>query len=67
MIMVNVPVYLDYHATTPCDPRVVKAMLPWLTEKFGNASSRQHAFGWTAAEAVKMACESVAKLILGFD
>lgn len=65
MIMVNVPVYLDYHATTPCDPRVVKAMLPWLTEKFGNASSRQHAFGWTAAEAVKMARESVAKLIGG--
>ncbi len=65
MIMVNVPVYLDYHATTPCDPRVVKAMLPWLTEKFGNASSRQHAFGWNAAEAVKMAREAVAKLIGG--
>ena len=65
MPMVNVPVYLDYHASTPCDPRVVKAMLPWLTEKFGNASSRQHAFGWNAAEAVKMAREAVAKLIGG--
>lgn len=63
--MVNVPVYLDYHASTPCDPRVVKAMLPWLTEKFGNASSRQHAFGWNAAEAVKMAREAVAKLVGG--
>jgi cysteine desulfurase len=63
--MVNVPVYLDYHATTPCDPRVVEAMLPWLTENFGNASSRQHAFGWKAAEGVKMARESVAELIGG--
>jgi cysteine desulfurase len=63
--MVNVPVYLDYHASTPCDPRVVKAMLPWLSEKFGNASSRQHAFGWNAAEAVKIAREAVAKLIGG--
>jgi cysteine desulfurase len=63
--MVNVPVYLDYHATTPSDPRVVQAMLPWLTEKFGNASSRQHAFGWNAAEAVKIAREAVAKLIGG--
>ena len=65
MPMVNVPVYLDYHATTPCDPRVVQAMIPWLTENFGNASSRQHAFGWKAAEGVKMARESVAKLIGG--
>ncbi len=63
--MVNVPVYLDYHASTPCDPRVVQAMLPWLTENFGNASSRQHAFGWKASEGVKMARESVAKLIGG--
>lgn len=61
--MVKVPVYLDNHATTPCDPRVVEAMLPWFTENFGNASSRQHAFGWTAAEGVKMARESVAALI----
>jgi cysteine desulfurase len=63
--MVNVPVYLDYHASTPCDPRVVKAMIPWLTENFGNASSRQHAFGWNAAEGVKIAREAVSKLIGG--
>ena len=61
--MLKVPVYLDNHATTPCDPRVVETMLPWFTENFGNASSRQHAFGWTAAEGVKMARESVAALI----
>lgn len=61
--MVTVPVYLDYHATTPCDPRVVEAILPWFTRDFGNASSRQHAFGWKAAEGVKMARESIAELI----
>ena len=63
MFMVTVPVYLDYHATTPCDPRVVDAMLPWFTRDFGNASSRQHAFGWKAAEGVKMARENIAELI----
>jgi cysteine desulfurase len=61
--MVTVPVYLDYHATTPCDPRVVDAMLPWFTRDFGNASSRQHAFGWKAAEGVKIARENIAELI----
>jgi cysteine desulfurase len=57
------PIYLDYHATTPCDPQVLEAMLPWFTRDFGNASSRQHAFGWKAAEAVKQAREAVAALV----
>ncbi|MCU0380811.1 MAG: aminotransferase class V-fold PLP-dependent enzyme [Chitinophagaceae bacterium] len=57
------PVYLDYHATTPCDPAVLEAMLPWFSMDFGNASSRQHAFGWKAAEAVKRAREQVASLV----
>ena len=57
------PIYLDNHATTPCDPRVVEEMLPWFTRDFVNASSRQHAYGWTASEAVKKAREEVASLI----
>ena len=57
------PIYMDNHATTPCDPRVVEAMLPYLSDHFGNASSRNHAYGWTAEEAVDYAREQVAALI----
>jgi cysteine desulfurase len=57
------PVYLDYHATTPVDPRVLEAMLPYFTEEFGNPASRQHAFGWKAQEAVDRARSEIAALI----
>ena len=57
------PIYLDYAATTPVDPRVVRAMLPYLGEQFGNPASRSHAFGWAAEEGVEIAREQVAALI----
>ena len=57
------PIYLDYAATTPVDPRVVHAMVPYLYEQFGNPASRSHAYGWAAEEAVEIAREHVAKLI----
>lgn len=57
------PIYLDYGATTPCDPRVVDAMIPWLREQFGNPASRSHAWGWQAEEAVEAARAQVAALI----
>ncbi|MES2772831.1 MAG: IscS subfamily cysteine desulfurase [Bacteroidota bacterium] len=57
------PIYLDNNATTPCDPRVVDAMVPFFTQNFGNAASRNHQFGWVAEEAVDYAREQVAQLI----
>jgi cysteine desulfurase len=57
------PVYLDFHATTPVDPRVLEAMLPYFTEHFGNPASRQHAYGWDAQKAVEAARAQVAALI----
>jgi cysteine desulfurase len=57
------PIYLDYSATTPVDPRVAARMIPYLTEQFGNPASRSHAFGWTSEKAVEEAREEVAKLV----
>jgi cysteine desulfurase len=57
------PIYLDYSATTPVDPRVAAAMIPWLTEQFGNPASRSHPYGWEAEQAVENARVEVAKLV----
>jgi cysteine desulfurase len=59
----KLPIYMDYHATTPVDPRVLQAMLPFFTEHFGNAASRNHAFGWEAEQAVERARQQVADLL----
>ncbi|GAB5605879.1 IscS subfamily cysteine desulfurase [Sideroxyarcus sp. TK5] len=59
----QLPIYMDYSATTPVDPRVAEAMIPYLTEKFGNPASRSHSFGWVADEAVERAREQVAALV----
>ncbi len=59
----KLPLYFDAHATTPCDPRVVEVMLPFFTDTFGNAASRQHPFGWAAREATDAARSQIAKLI----
>jgi cysteine desulfurase len=60
---IQLPIFMDYHSTTPVDPRVLEEMIPYFTQKFGNAASRSHAFGWAAEEAVDYARERVAKLV----
>ena len=61
--MLKLPIYMDYSATTPVDPRVAQKMIPYLTEYFGNPASRSHVFGWETEKAVEQARENVAALV----
>jgi cysteine desulfurase len=61
--MMQLPVYMDFHATTPCDPRVLESMIPFFSEHYGNAASHGHLYGWQAAEAVQIAREEIASVL----